>query len=302
MLEVAEMDHSQLAQVLSQPLRRQGKRLRPAVALLVARVGGDPDPDKVVSLAAAVEMVHTATLVHDDLIDTSPLRRGSPTVSHLWGNRVALFAGDYLFAKATSLAAETDNVRVTSLFAWTLGAICRGEMRQTLGGQRRQRSREEYFGCIHDKTASLFAAAAEGGAILGEASQEIIKALRGYGRNLGMGFQIVDDILDFVGDERELGKPTGSDLRQGTITLPTIYFLEGHPQNALLQRVLERGGSEEDIQSAVEQIGCSTAIECSRATARGFAAKAKKALDALPRSRYHQALLDLADYVTERRK
>lgn len=303
MLEVAQADHPRLAEVLSYPFRHPGKRLRPAVVLLSARAsGGQFDLDKVLSLAAAVEMLHTATLVHDDLIDAAPLRRGSPTVSSLWGDQIALFAGDYLFAGAASLAAETGDAQVITLFAHTLVSICTGEMQQSLRAPHWQQLEEDYYQRIRGKTASLFVLSAQGGALLSAAPDGTISALRNYGHNLGMAFQIVDDILDFVGDEEELGKPRGSDLHQGTITLPTIYFLEGHPQNALLQWVLEGRGSGGGIQSAVERIGCSTAIKRSRATARGFAAKAKKALDALPRSRYHQALLDLADYVTERRK
>ena len=195
--------------------------------------------EKVAALAAAVETLHTATLVHDDLIDNALLRRGNPTLNAMWTSAATVLTGDYLFARAAAFAAETESVRVISIFAQTLMTICSGELNQIFGsdgGQPTATAREYYYQRIYSKTASLFAASAEAGALLGEAPQTEAQALRDYGHNLGMAFQIVDDVLDFAGSEGDLGKPIGSDLRQGIITLPTIHFLEdvihdlkGHP-------------------------------------------------------------------------
>jgi len=302
MLQVVRIDDAELARVVVQPLQTRGKGLRPAIALLAARASGDPHPGKLIALAAAIELLHTATLVHDDLVDAAPLRRGNPTISHLWGTGLAVLVGDYLFAQAAFLAAQTENVRTMRLFAQTLVAISRAEMEQAIGARLQQPAAEDYYRHIHGKTAALFAAAAEGGAILAGAPESLVISLRDYGLNLGMAFQIVDDVLDFTGDEVELGKPRGSDLRQGTVTLPTIYFLEEHPGDEVVRRVVQCQATPEEVRSVVEQIRHSTTIERAYTTAAGFTAQAKAMLESLPHSPYRQALADLADYVTERRR
>jgi len=299
---IREVDDPQLVQVLSQPFRGRGKLLRPALVLLAA--GGDgPVPESVVSLAAGIEVLHTATLVHDDLIDGAPLRRGQPTVSRLWGSRAALFAGDRLFGCAMALVAETMNVRVIRLLARTLDLICRGEMKQAVEGRCWPLSREAYFRRIQGKTAFLFAAAAESGAILGGASEQVIEALRGYGLNLGMAFQIVDDILDFIGEEEELGKPHGSDLRQGTVTLPMICFLESHGEDVqgnLLRGILMGTGEGKELPLALEMVETSPATGQAYAVAQEFVTQAREALKGLPESSYRQAMLELADCAVRR--
>jgi geranylgeranyl pyrophosphate synthase len=299
---IREVDDPQLVRVLSQPFLGKAKHLRPALVLLAAG-GNGPVPESVVSLAAGIEVLHTATLVHDDLIDGAPLRRGQPTVSRLWGGRAALFAGDRLFGCAMALVAETMNVRVIRLFVRTLDLICRGEMKQAVEGRCWLLSREAYFRRIQGKTAFLFAAAAESGAILGGASEQVIEALRSYGLNLGMAFQIVDDILDFIGEEEQLGKPHGSDLRQGTVTLPMICFLESHGeevQGELLRRILVGMGGDEQLASALERVGTSPATGQAYAVAQEFVTQAREALSGLPESRYRRAVMELADYAVRR--
>jgi geranylgeranyl pyrophosphate synthase len=305
MREVSSIEYEQLRDTLDYLLGGGGKRLRPALVILSSKFY-PADAEKVTCLAAAVETLHTATLVHDDLIDNALLRRGNPTLNASWNSAATVLTGDYLFARAAAFAAETESVRVISIFAQTLMTICSGELNQIFGNDGRQpaaNAKEYYYQRIYSKTASLFAASAEAGSLLGEASQAEAQALRDYGYNLGMAFQIVDDILDFAGDEDDLGKPVGSDLRQGIITLPTICFLEAHPEDEIVARVLrDRGEGDSEVRAAVEVIKESGAIESSTAEAKRFVARSRDALSILPHNDYRQAMLDLADFVVERRK
>ena len=302
MREVSRIEYEQMRVILDYLLSGGGKRLRPALVLLSSKFY-PADADKITSLAAAVETLHTATLVHDDLIDNAFLRRGNPTLNALWNSAATVLTGDYLFAQAAAFAAETKCVRVISIFAQTLMSICSGELNQIFGSDGRQPTREYYYQRIYSKTASLFAASAEAGALLGEAPQTEAQALRDYGYNLGMAFQIVDDILDFAGNEGDLGKPIGSDLRQGIITLPTICFLEANPGDETLTKVLSsRDEGDDEVRAAVEMIKESGAIESSITEARRFAAGSRDALSILPHNEYRQAMLDLVDFVVERRK
>ena len=225
-------------------------------------------------------------------------------MSHLWGSRAALFAGDHLFGCAAALVAETRNIRVIRLMAQTLDLICRGEMQQAVEDRRWPQSRQAYFLRIQGKTALLFATAAESGAILGGASEQVIEALREYGLNLGMAFQIVDDVLDFIGEEEELGKPRGSDLRQGAVTLPMICFLESHGEDVqgnLLRGILMGTGEGKELLLALEMVGTSPAIGQACAVAQEFVTQAQEALWSIPEGSYRQAMLELADYYAFRR-
>jgi geranylgeranyl pyrophosphate synthase len=302
MREVSRIEYEQLRTALDYLLGSGGKRLRPALVLLSSKFY-PADAEKVVSLAAAVETLHTATLVHDDLIDNAFLRRGNPTLNALWNSAATVLTGDYLFARAAAFAAETECVRVVSIFAQTLMTICSGELNQIFGSDREQPTREYYYQRIYSKTASLFAASTETGAILSGASEPEVQALRDYGYHLGMAFQIVDDVLDFTGDEGELGKPIGSDMRQGIITLPTIHFLEAHPEDEAVSQVLSGQDEGDDaVLAAVGMIKKSGAIESSLGEARGVAARSRDALSILPNNEYRQALLDLTDFVVERQR
>lgn len=300
MREAVRVEFRPLATVMERLLNSGGKRVRPAVALMATKFY-PTDLDKSVSLASALELLHTATLVHDDMIDNSLLRRGNRTVNSMWNGGATVLAGDFLFARAAALAAETESVRVMSIFANTLMTICNGELKQIFSAGHGEKTREDYYERIFSKTASLFAAAAEMGGVLSGAPERQIQALRDYGYNLGMAFQIVDDVLDFIGDEEKMGKPVGSDLRQGIVTLPTLYFLQSQPGDETVLEVL--GGQDRDVvavKTAVSQICASGAIEPSLAEARHFVRQGQVALKALPDNVYRQAMWGLGDYVVAR--
>ncbi len=291
--ESIRLDYAPLANVFETLIESGGKRIRPALAILASKFH-PADQDKMVTLAVATELVHAATLIHDDLIDKSPVRRGSPTISSRWSGTATVLAGDYLLARAADISASIENFRVMRIFARTLMTICEGEIRQDFGGAHWPPNRAEYYHHIESKTASLFSAATEGGAVLSGAPDAEIAALKTFGHNLGMAFQVVDDILDFTADARELGKPVGSDLRQGTFTLPVFYYIE---QNSPAQAgdILS-----EDLDRLVNTVRNSSAIDASKAEARRFAKVAQDALAVFPDNEYRRALSGLATYVVDR--
>lgn len=294
-----------LAQAFLELLRSGGKRLRPAVALAAYGLLHHPASDKVVAMAAAVEMLHNATLVHDDLIDEALVRRGITTLNALWSKGATVLAGDYLFARAAGFAAETENIQVVQLFADTLRIICEGELRQLFSSRQWRQPKEDYYPRIFAKTASLFAAATRSGAILAGAAPEQEQALYDFGYNLGMAFQIVDDVLDYAGDEATLGKPVGGDLRQGIVTLPFYYYLQSLPDpESILSRLEQhdRAPHADDtvVAEIVAQVRGSDAIRASLAEAREFTERAKAALAIFPPGPHRQALCELADYGVSR--
>ena len=277
-----------------------GKRLRPTLVLLSARLCGAP-MDQAVFAAAAAEMLHTATLVHDDLIDGSLIRRGVQTLNANWTPAATILTGDYVFARAAYLIAQTKNVRMTQRFAATLMVICNGEIRQMFNGGPTANAVEEYERRIYAKTASLIALSSEAGGILANAQEAEVEALRRYGERIGTAFQIVDDVLDFVADEEVLGKPVGSDLRHGLATLPTLLYLETEPGTSAVRQVLNGNRSNDVLQEAVQDVIASSAIEESLTMARQHADEAKTALHGFSSTPYRQALLDLADFTVDRR-
>ncbi len=298
--EITDADFSLLAQLLAYTLKTGGKRVRPALTLLSGKFY-IYEPTLLVPMGAAIELLHTATLVHDDIVDKSAVRRGKPTVSRAWGENSALLLGDYLFAKAGSLVAGTGNLRAIKLFSQTLMTISAGELKQTGVTADMARVREYYFAWIGAKTACLFATSTESGAILSQAPEEAIQAIKDYGHNLGMAFQIVDDVLDFVGEEDELGKPVGSDLREGTLTLPTILFAESYPEDELTKNVIGKKDAE-GVSQAVERIRNSQVIADCLAVASEFCLKARQVVEKLPDNSARKSLIDLASYIIERRK
>lgn len=305
LLEALQFEYVPLGRAVRHLLQDGGKRLRPALAILSARLFQERafDYEKVLALAASVELLHTATLVHDDLIDGSLLRRGKPTLNSFWEDRVVVLAGDYLFSLAAGLGARTENPRIVHVFARTLEIICDGELEHIVSGGAWPATKNGYLKYIYSKTASLFATSTECGGILGEASEREVQALRDFGYHLGMAFQIIDDVLDFTGSEGEMGKPIGSDLRQGTLTLPTLYLLGEHPDGDTLKgKILAMNRKEEDILAIIEMVKGSKAIEASREEAQEFAGRAREGLSLLPDNRYRHAMSELADYVLERRK
>lgn len=299
--QVAQSDLPGLSMLLNHVLQRGGKRIRPALTLLSGRFYRY-HPPLLISMATAVELLHTATLVHDDTVDNSSLRRGSPTVNSLWGNSTAVLVGDYLFAASARLATTAGNLRAMQVFSQAIMVMSSGEIAETFSAFDLKRTRQHYYHQIGSKTAALFSAATEVGAILSEAPEEAIQALASYGYNLGMSFQIVDDILDFIGEEEVLGKPAGSDLLQGNITLPAILFLEHHPQGDSLREALESRGRQERLKPIIQEIRQSSIIDECYNVAASFCSQACVALEVLPENEARQALIKLADYVLTRKK
>ena len=278
-----------------------GKRLRPALAILTSKLYEAADHEEVVALAAAVEMLHSATLVHDDVIDGSLLRRGQATLNASWSQGATILAGDFVFARAAYFAAETNNIRVMKIFSQTLMTIVEGELRQLYALRNWSQPKDTYYQRIYGKTAALFAAATEAAAVLGHAPENEISLLRDYGYNVGMAFQIMDDILDFVGDPGKVGKPVGGDLRQGTVTLPVFHYLQTHPEALQTMQAARNGHDSGDLLGQlVSDIARSPAIDATRREAVQFVGTAKACLASWPSSLYRQALLDLADYVVVR--
>jgi geranylgeranyl pyrophosphate synthase len=291
--------HDAISAATEHLLASGGKRLRPAVALLTARMLGG-EAARAVPLAAAIEMLHTATLVHDDLIDGSLLRRGIPTLNAQWTPAATVLTGDYLFARAAELASRTNSVRVMNVFARTLMIIVNGEINQ-LFVSRGQVSREDYFQRIYAKTASLFSVAAEAAAILSHADEAAIAAMQLFGREVGMAFQIADDSFDFTSDESRLGKPVGSDLRQGLFTLPALCYFEQNPDDHDITALLNgKAGDADTVARVVRSVRESGSVEAALREARAFVARAQDALAALPDNVYRRALSDIAEYFVSR--
>jgi geranylgeranyl pyrophosphate synthase len=276
-----------------------GKRVRPIVVLLVCKLL-QADCERGMYLAAAVEMLHTATLVHDDIIDGSLIRRGNPTLNATWSPGATILTGDYLFARAADMAARTDNVTVMRLFAHALMTICNGELGQIFSAQTKSTSRDEYYRRIYAKTGALFVLAAEAAGVLAGDEDEVRAHLRTFGKELGVAFQIVDDVLDFVGSETQVGKPLGSDLSQGLVTLPTICFLDKYADDERVLDVLHGRRSPKYVQLALEAVRNSDAIDLAKEEAKEHARLAQVALGNLPDNLYRQALLELADYTVQR--
>jgi len=278
-----------------------GKRLRPAFALLAGKCCGGT-LEQLLPLAVALELIHMASLVHDDVIDNSLTRRGIPTVKAQWGDKVSLHTGDYLFAKSLLLIAQYENFRIAKILADVSVEMCLGEIQQIVTSFDLNQSLRDYFYRIKRKTAMLISASCQLGAVASNADPVLERSLAKYGHYLGMAFQITDDILDIIADEGELGKPVGSDLRQGIITLPTIYALK-HSREAeeLAAIISNRQKKEEDIARAIQIIKESGAIEYSFKVAQAYINKAKNELRHVPSLEHRETLTHLADFVQVRK-
>ena len=298
---IIKVDFPWLSEQLGYVVRGGGKGLRPALTLLAGKFY-HYNLKYLLPMAASVELMHTATLVHDDAIDKSVARRGKPTIYKMWGEEPAVLLGDYLFAKAGEFVSDTQSPRVIKLFSQTLATISSGELSQFFGAFKLEQTRQHYFQRISSKTASLFSLATESGAILSGAPEKSVTALKEYGYNLGIAFQIVDDILDFTGTEEELGKPVGSDLSQGTLTLPAMLFLERYPEDSPVKRLFENKDKHENIKQAIELIRNSSVVEECYTVALEYCARACQNLSLLPENTSRQALSTLADYVIDRKR
>ncbi|MDP3197514.1 polyprenyl synthetase family protein [Tabrizicola sp.] len=279
-----------------------GKRLRPLLTLAAARMLGYAGQDHV-KLAATVEFIHTATLLHDDVVDESHRRRGRPTANLLWDNKSSVLVGDYLFARSFQLMVETGSLRVLDILADASATIAEGEVLQLTAAQDLATDERIYLQVIRGKTAALFAAATEVGGVIAGASEAQITALRNYGDALGIAFQIVDDILDYGGSTAVIGKNTGDDFRERKLTLPLIKAVAraSLDDRAFWTRVIEKGDQREgDLAQALVILQRHDAISACRTDALAWAAKAKAALDILPEHELRDILSQLADFVVSR--
>lgn len=277
-----------------------GKRIRVGISLLSAGVF-DADYKRSISLAAGIEMLHTATLVHDDLIDGSLLRRGLPTLNAGDNAELSVLIGDYLFARAANLVAATDNVKIMDQFAQTLMTILNGEITQQF--TRWEFSHQGYYDRIYAKTGAMFVLAAKSPAILGGANKKHIQAIETYGHNVGIAFQIIDDILDFTGKQEQIGKPIGSDLQQGFITLPVLLYAQKYPEDLDLRVILEnKNGKQGAVSRLIQSIIDAGMIDEAVDEAKTLVSTGCDSLSELPYSEYTTALSDIADLVVARTK
>ncbi|RIK46118.1 MAG: heptaprenyl diphosphate synthase, partial [Chloroflexi bacterium] len=276
------------------------KRVRPTLGLLVGNMLNAPH-EKLVTLGAAVELLHTATLVHDDLIDGSLLRRGTPTLNARWSPPATVLTGDFLFARAAKLAAETDHLPLMKLFSDTLAVIVNGELTQMFTS-RGLINRENYYKRIYAKTASLFEMTARAAGMVSPVGEETVESMRDFGYQIGMAFQIVDDVLDFSGDQNAVGKPLGSDLLNGLVTLPGIYYAESNPADADILSLPQGGWTNaENMTRLVENIRASGCAQKAMLEAEQHIDRALTRLESLEPCAERDALENLAKYIVDRK-
>ncbi len=293
-------DHPILSLAAEHLFGAGGKRIRPAIVLLVSRATmlHDDITPRHRRLAEITEMIHTASLVHDDVVDESEKRRGVDTVHSLFGNRVAVLAGDFLFAQASWYLANLDNLDVVKLLSQVIMDLATGEILQAVNSFDVDISMDTYLQKTYYKTATLFANSSKAAGILSEVSPETAENLYEYGRNLGLAFQIVDDIFDFTSSADTLGKPASSDLKDGHLTAPVIYALEEKPElKTLIEEEFEQAG---DLEKALALVEDSKGIQRSRDLAAYHAKLAVEHMSQLPSSSTRQTLIDMADYVLSR--
>lgn len=279
-----------------------GKRVRPMLTLIASKLC-DYQGDRHLGLAAAVEFIHTATLLHDDVVDDSDLRRGSATANALWGNKPSVLVGDFLFARAFQLMVDDGSLEVLRILSNASAVIAEGEVAQLTTANDTETKEDAYMAVISAKTATLFAAAAELGAVVANRPRADADCLRSYGENLGIVFQLVDDVLDYNASQADLGKTVGDDFRDGKITLPVVLAFErgSEDDRQFWRRTLEDGQqSEDDLVHAIDLMTGHGALQDSMSRAKEFATNAKTALTPFDPSPTKQAMLDLVDFCIER--
>ncbi|WP_255378637.1 octaprenyl diphosphate synthase [Pelomonas sp. KK5] len=277
-----------------------GKRMRPKLVLLFANALGHASPARF-ELAATVEFIHTATLLHDDVVDESQLRRGKQTANAMFGNAASVLVGDFLYSRAFQMMVSVERMRVLEVLADATNVIAEGEVLQLMNMHDPDATVESYLRVIRYKTAKLFEASARLGAVLADASPEVEEACAAYGRALGTAFQLIDDVLDYESDSQTLGKNIGDDLREGKPTLPLLIAMERSTpeQRALIRHAIEHG-EEEKLAQIVEIVRSTGALEATREAARIEAQHAKDALNLLPASKWQKSLLEFAAQSVER--
>ena len=291
-----------IPQVSAHLINAGGKRLRPLLTCASARMCGYEGPFHI-HLAATVEFIHTATLLHDDVVDESAQRRGRPTANLLWDNQSSVLVGDYLFSRSFQLMVETGSMRVLDILANASATIAEGEVLQLSVANDLKTTEDIYFQVIRGKTAALFAAACEVGGVIAEQDAKTCEALRIYGDALGIAFQLVDDLLDYGGASANLGKNTGDDFREGKMTLPVIRAIEhsSDEERNFWRDALVKGKNDDDaLQTALGIMGKYGTLEATRNSALEYVASAKTALEPLPSSALKSLMSELADYVVAR--
>ncbi len=300
--KMASENAPRIPEVTAHLVEAGGKRLRPLLTLASARLCDYAGPYHV-HLAATVEFIHTATLLHDDVVDESDRRRGRPTANLLWDNKSSVLVGDYLFSRSFQLMVETGSLRVLDILANASATIAEGEVLQLTAAQDLRTDQGVYLKVVRGKTAALFAAATEVGGVIAGASSGHVNALRDYGDALGISFQIVDDLLDYGGASDQLGKNIGDDFREGKLTLPLIKAVEkaDATERAFWSRVIEeRKQQDGDLAQAMALMKRHGALEETREDAIYWAEKAKASISVLPQSKLRDLMADLANYVVER--
>lgn len=289
---------ARLAHVLAVP----GKRVRPAITLFASTLWGGRANGNAITMATAVELLHIATLVHDDTVDRADRRRGQTTASKLWGNRVAVLLGDYLFAASARFVCDTHNIRVVRRFAETIMELSKGQLSEMLDSGKLLTDRDAYLERIYNKTASLFSTAAESGAVLSRAPEEDITRLRDFGYNVGMAYQIMDDVLDVAATSQKLGKPACNDLRQGILTLPSILLMERAPEDNPIRHLFASSPDDQEIylKRAVEEIRASGILDECIEFANRHVRIARRAIEPIPESEARSSLLALAEFASTR--
>ena len=291
-----------LSQMASYLLKAGGKRLRPAFAFLSARFY-NYKLENVLPLAVALELIHMASLVHDDVVDAAATRRGVPTVRAKWGNRMSMHVGDWIFAKSLMMISEYEKI---PMVAKTLSQIsvkmCEGEIQQISSAYKVEQTIKDYFYRIERKTALLISASCQLGAVVCGAPEAIHLPLKRFGYKIGIAFQIVDDVLDLSADQKELGKPVGGDLRQGIITLPMIYALKNSAYRERLSVIIQKHSkSEEEIQEAISLISKSGGIDYANSVVDRYVTRAKEELEHLPNIPARDVLYEIAGFVKNRK-
>lgn len=292
-------DTRELYQSAVHLLQAGGKRIRPVFVLLAGK-WGNYDLNVLKHVAVSLELIHMATLVHDDVIDNAERRRGKETVKAKWDNRVAMYTGDYIFARALTVVAELENPRIHRILSKAILEMCRGEIQQVRDLYNGNQCLRDYLRRIKRKTALLIAISCQLGALATGTPEEFVRRLYLYGYYAGMAFQITDDILDFTGTEQQLGKPAGSDLRQGNITLPALFSLWYGKRGAVLKDWIRRRTLEEHMEEAIDIVRGDGGIEYSRRLAERYLQKATDQLDALPDQMAKTGLLQIARFIGSR--
>jgi heptaprenyl diphosphate synthase len=300
--DTIQADHPVLRQASTDLLKAGGKRIRPVFVLLAGKLGNYDAPN-INKAAISLELIHMATLVHDDVIDEATLRRGKPTIKHTYGNRVAMYTGDYILARALEVATTIDNVRVHKILSKSLVEVAIGEINQLENKFNWDQSLRDYLQRIKRKTALLIAVSCELGATLSGISNKNVKRLFQYGYYIGMSYQIIDDILDFTATSKQLGKPAGNDLLQGNITLPVLYAMQDKNFNEMTRATFKdpEKVSKEEMKQYIEKLKDTDAIKRSYELSERYLNKALATLQDLPDSKSKATLQTIAKYIGKRK-